>query len=160
MKEFTENMLVHRRLLQQKEDQLSQYGSYSDLTTSQEHLPLSRFAIQPQPQPPNIGGLHFHNGAVIGKGEGGMTAADDTSFPLRESAGSREYSLSLSAPVLVRSPSGLSTAQSDTDPALVQQPPPQPPVSGPGTGTGTDPDNPPMDFEELDVDRLFGFLLD
>ena len=87
-----------------------------------------------------------------------MTAADDTSFPLRERAGSREYSLSLSAPVLVRSPSGLSTAQSDTDPALVQQPPPQPP--GPGPGAGTDPDNPPMDFEELDVDRLFGFLLD
>ena len=87
--------------------------------------------------------------------------ADDAGFPLRDSAVSKEYSLSLNAPVLVRSPSGLSGAHLDNiDPVEGQHPQPQPPPQPQSGLDGGPPESNSMDFEGLDVDGLFDFLLD
>ena len=155
LKEMRENIEVHRRLLLQKEEQLSRHGNHNDLN----QVPMTS---------QHMGGLHFHNGAVMAArpdmvytGVGVPMSAAGVNPPsyegFREKTDSREYSLSLNREQaqssLTAAASSSSLAKSSCLSLDVYAAGPAPPEVGL-------PENQSMDFDQLDVDRLFGFLND
>lgn len=151
LKEMRENIEVHRRLLLQKEEQLSRHGNHNDLN----QVPLTS---------QHMGGLHFHNGAVMAArsdmvytGVGVPMSAAGVHPPtyegFREKAESREYSLSLNRE---QAQSSLTAAASSS--SLAKSSCLSLDVYAAGPSEVGLPENHSMDFDQLDVDRLFGFL--